>query len=164
MPNNEAGGAASRSASFRWQDSQPKQHSPPPLSPSSPPSHNRVQRQRECEGGRDLKLRPRSRQPISIQYRKSRWWWRWRGGGGTARAEQGHRRGGEEEEEEEEEERDKVDQIISSRLNAGNARQRQNWSQFTGSVTFGAFRVFAAGGPNWQNDCDKRRVFTASVK
>lgn len=42
--------------------------------------------------------------------------------------------------------------------------QRQNWSQFTGLVTFGAFRVFAAGGPNWQNDCDKRTVFAAAVK
>lgn len=42
--------------------------------------------------------------------------------------------------------------------------QWQNWSQFTGLVTFGAFGVFAAGGPNWQNDCEKSAVFAAAVK
>lgn len=52
----------------------------------------------------------------------------------------------------------------SERLPARLHLQRQNWSQFTGLVTFAAFRVFAAGGPNWQNDCDKRTVFTAAVK
>lgn len=39
--------------------------------------------------------------------------------------------------------------------------QRHNWSQFSG---FAAFGVFAAGGPNWQNDCDKHSVFTAAAK
>lgn len=42
--------------------------------------------------------------------------------------------------------------------------QWQNWSQFTGLVTFGAFGVFAAGGPNWQNDCEKSAVFAAAIK
>lgn len=51
-------------------------------------------------------------------------------------------------------------QRVSVRLHL----QTQNWSQFTGSVTFGAFGVFAAGGPNWQNECDKRIAFAAAVK
>lgn len=33
----------------------------------------------------------------------------------------------------------------------------QNWLQFTGSVTFGTFRVFGAADPNWQK-CEINKV------